>query len=194
VTVYRRSSAIASLVGIAAVTIAGCTSSSNPPSATGSPTFPVRSTSVSPSAGAEQTTSAVSEKCRITSTADVARHFRASKVSEVVGTTGIGNPMCRFTLGSSNVGVPGNVTVAAAKGTSLATFRRAQHATAGAESIAHVGDRAYYLPGTATLHLIKGGNHVVLQASLKVPGSATPKPKVLRADLVGLGRSIAAGQ
>ena len=123
----------------------------------------------------------------------ITRVFGTKRVTETVGVSPIGGPLCRFALGSSNIGVPGTVTVTVGSAPSLAAFHSTQRSTPGAVAISHLGVRAFYTPTTGTVQLIDKGKRVVVQATLRVPGSGTPKPKALKAAVVRLARSVATG-
>jgi hypothetical protein len=75
---------------------------------------------------------------------------------------------------------------------SAATFRKVKSQAMGAVSVAGVGDESFFAPGTVTLQLRKGTTVVVVWAHLRRPGTPAPSPSRVKADLVALGRSIAA--
>lgn len=131
------------------------------------------------------------ERCVITSAAGATRYFGAQQVSETTGTTGIGNPFYRFTLRTSDLEVPRAITASLAAGTSTTAFAKAEAAARGAASVTGLADRAFYTARTGTLQLLKNGKRVIVQAALHVSGGSTLAPRMLRRDLVLLGRSIA---
>jgi hypothetical protein len=112
--------------------------------------------------------------------------------SEVASTTGTGRPICTFILASSNVGPPGRVIAIMDTASSATLFSRAQAGHGDSAAVLGIGDRAYYTPSLSTLALMKGKTLVTLQAALRVPGLAQPKPNVVKSDLIALGRVVAA--
>jgi hypothetical protein len=186
-------SGLSLLAALAGLLLASCTSKGSTGPARPTPSIRIHGANGSASPGAESIkTGAAREKCTITTMAAIGRTFRARGVSESVGRTGIGNPICRFTVRSSNLGAPGTVTVSLTPHASATTFHHAQQGARGAVVISSVGDRAFYVLQTGTLQMIKGSHRVVVQAGLHVPAGPSPKPLILRRDLVAIGRSIAA--
>jgi hypothetical protein len=175
---------------VAAVLVAGCTSSGGtmPPA----PSGPAHPHSASGAPGAENQASAASERCGFASMALVTKAFGAVGVTESVGRTPLGRATCRFAMRRSNVGAGGYVTLTHTPNTSARSFRGIQAAMAGARPLAGVADRAFYVPGTTTLHFQKTSVTVAITATLRVPGSRQTKPAVVRADLVTLARLVAA--
>jgi hypothetical protein len=112
--------------------------------------------------------------------------------SETAKTSGIGNPLCQFVLTGSNTGVAGNVSVTIDASVSPATFVKTKQQMAGATTVSGVGDAAFYLPGTATLHFLKGRNAGVIQADFRMPHGMPPKPSQVQADSIVLAKAIAA--
>ena len=180
---------------------AGSTSVSAPSSTTKlGPTIPSRSAPAHPSkpasssnpAGAEAATGGAVGQCKITSSPDVASAFGGKVGTETAGTSGIGNPICRFTLAKSNAGAPGTVSVTLNASASATEFAQLKKQTQGGTSLSGVGDNAFYVSNTATLQFLKGHSAVVMQANIRVPGGMPPKPVQVRADSVALAKAIAA--
>ena len=133
-----------------------------------------------------------SRKCQIISAPNVASAFGGRVVSETAKTSGIGNPLCQFGVTGSNAGVPGNVSVTIDASVSPAIFVKTKQQLAGAATVAGVGDAAFYLPGTATLHFLKGRNACVIEADFRRPHGMPLKPSQVQADSIALARAIAA--
>lgn len=129
--------------------------------------------------------------CKITTAHDVGAAYHGKVASETATTSGIGNPLCMFTLSGSNVGAPGTVTVTVNTSLSPAAFAQTKRHATGATSVA-VGDSAFYVAESGTLQFIKGDTAAVIQANLHVPGAKPPKPSQLLADTLTLSRTIAA--
>ena len=180
---------------------AGPTSVSAPSSTTKSaPVSPSRSAPAHPSesapssnpAGAEAATGGAVGQCRITSSSTVASAFGGKVGTETAGTSGIGNPICKFTLARSNAGAPGTVSVTLNTSANSKAFAQLKGQAQGGTSVSGVADDAFYVSNTATLQFLKGHTWVVMQANIRVPGGTPPKPTQVRADTVALAKTIAA--
>jgi len=112
--------------------------------------------------------------------------------SETAKTSGIGNPLCQFALTGSNAGVPGSVSVTIDASVATATFVKTKQQLAGATTVSGVGDAAFYLPVTATLHFLKGRNAGVIQADFRMPHGMPRNPSQVQADSIVLAKAIAA--
>jgi hypothetical protein len=142
---------------------------------------------------AEGATPVAGAPCRITSSADVAVAFGGKVGTSTAGTSGIGNPICRFTLTKSNAGVPGTVSVTVNAKSTAKTFAQIKKSQPGAASVSGVGDSAFYVASTGTLQFIKGSQAAVLQATLRAaPGGPSPSANQVKADVTSLARSVAA--
>lgn len=153
------------------------------------------STSTAPgggASGAEGATPVTGAPCRITSPTDVAAAFGGKVGPSTAGTSGIGNPICRFTLTKSNAGVPGTVSVTVDTKSSAKTFAQVKKSQPGAVSVGGVGDSAFYVASTGTLQFIKGSQAAVLQAVLRAPGGPAPSAARVKADVISLARTVAA--
>lgn len=170
-----------------------CTSSPRATPAPSTPPVRIHTATQSAPPGKENVTGAAQERCQIATVAAVTRTFGGGKVAETVGTTGIGAPTCRFVLTTSNLRVPGTVTVTLTAGVSRATFARGRPATRGTATVTGIGDHAFYVPNSGTLQLLKGTTRVVVQTDLRIPAGPPARPKQLRKDVVALGAAIAAG-
>lgn len=183
------------VVAVAAV-LTGCTAShahhSADPKRTTAATTPTPTATqsasnkpgVSPTPGAE---AVVADQCRITSAAAVGAAYGGRVGAESGTTTGVGNPICRFTMSRSNVGRPGMVTVSLSTAESVAVFRRSvRHQSA----VHGVCESAYY--ANATLRFRQGHTTGAISASLRTPGSRQPAPQRLRADAIALAKSMCA--
>jgi len=163
------------------------TTKPNPHSAA-RPSGPSRST-VSGSGGAAARSSG---QCELTSASNVASAFGGRVGRETAATSGIGNPLCQFELTGSNTGVPGKVSVTIDASASPATFAKSKQQLAGAATVSGVGDAAFYLPGTATLHFLKGRNAGVIQADFRMPHGMPRNPSQVQADSIVLAKVMAA--
>ena len=163
------------------------TTKPNPHSAA-RPSGPSRST-VSGSGGAAARSSG---QCALTSASNVASAFGGRVGRETAATSGIGNPLCQFELTGSNAGVPGKVSVTIDASASPATFAKSKQQMTGAATVSGVGDAAFYLPGTATLHFLKGRNAGVIQADFRMPLGMPRNPSQVQADSIVLAKVMAA--
>jgi hypothetical protein len=187
------------ITAVAAAALAGCTSSrhqagpasTSPGPTSPSPTTPTTRSTTSTPAGAEAPTARGTGKCKIASTSDVAAAYRGKVASEAAGSSGIGNPQCQFALSTSNVGVPGTVTITVNASQSRAAFARAGQRVRGG-AVAGVGDAAFYVTNTTTIEFLKGRTVATIQADLRVPGRPVPRPDRVRADTVALARAVVA--
>src|SRR4029079_19377767 len=75
---------------------------------------------------------------------------------------------------------------------SPATFAKSKQQLAGAATGSGVGDAAFYLPGTATLHFLKGRNAGVIQADFRMPHGMPRNPSQVQADSIVLAKVMAA--
>ena len=158
----------------------------NPHSA--APSGPSRSTAGGSGGAAARS----SGQCELTSAANVASAFGGRVGRETAATSGIGNPLCQFELTGSNTGVPGKVSVTIDASASPATFAKSKQQLAGAATVSGVGDAAFYLPGTATLHFLKGRNAGVIQADFRMPHGMPRNPSQVQADSIVLAKVMAA--
>ncbi|SOD70280.1 hypothetical protein SAMN05892883_4422 [Jatrophihabitans sp. GAS493] len=140
--------------------------------------------------GAEGQTAASGPNCRIASTSDVKTAFGAVVTKSVATTSGIGSPLCIFTLTSSNAKAGGSVTMSLAT-TTPAAFARAKAAATGAVPVSGVGDDAYLLPTTYVLHARKGNKALSIQATLGSPATAERAAQV-KNDLIAVTKAAAA--
>jgi hypothetical protein len=145
----------------------------------------------SPPTGVEAPTVGVAGACKITSTRDVEASYHGKVTAESSGTSGIGNPLCRFTIANTDGGAPGRISITLNASIKPATFATVKKQSAGASPVSGIGDDAFYT-ATGTLQFIKGYSVVVIQAALAVPGGAPPKPSQMKADTITLARTIAA--
>ncbi len=164
-----------------------------PPAPSGSRNGPVRPSSAPTSpGGAEGATEGAVGECKITSSETVASAYGGKIGSESAGTSGIGNPICQFSLTKSNAAAPGHVSITVNASMSAAAFAKLRKQAQGAVTVQGIGDNAFYIPGTATMQFIKGRTAVVIQADLRLPHGMPPMPIRVRADTATLARLIAA--
>jgi hypothetical protein len=145
-----------------------------------------------PAGGAEGARPATGAPCRVASASDVVAAFGGKVGSQTSGTSGIGNPLCTFHLTKSNAGLPGTVSVTVNAKSSAATFAQIKKHESGAIAVSGVGSNAFYVAKSGTLQFIKGSTVVVIQATLRAPGSQPAKASQVRTDMMALGKSIAA--
>ena len=172
---------------------AGSTRASSQPGTTTRTTRPATSTATL-AGGAEGETSDPDEDgpCSLTNSADVGSAYGGKVTSETAGMSGIGNPICTFTLTSSNAGAPGRLSITIDASASAAAFASTRRHSAGAIAVSGVGDSAFYLSSTATLHFLKGHSAGVIQADFRMPHGMPPEPGRVRADTTALGKRVAA--
>jgi hypothetical protein len=72
------------------------------------------------------------------------------------------------------------------------TFAKSKQQVAGAATVSGVGDAAFYLPGTATLHFLKGRTAGVIQADFRMPHGMPRNPTQVQADSIVLTKVMAA--
>ena len=142
--------------------------------------------------GAEGATEGAVGECKITSSETVASAYGGEVGSETAGTSGIGNPICQFSLTRSNAAAPGHVSITLNASMSATAFANLKKQAQGAVTVQGVADNAFYVPGTATMQFIKGRTAVVIQADLRLPHGMPPMPTQVRADTAALARLIAA--
>ncbi|SDI99426.1 hypothetical protein SAMN05444157_1181 [Frankineae bacterium MT45] len=155
-----------------------------------------KATPVNPTAGgAEGVTAGSGPTCPIISAAALGTAFSGRVSATVTKTSGVGRPLCIFTLATSNVGArgqsSGSVNMSLSTGTTPAAFAKAKATTPGAISIPHLGDDAYYVPSTSTLQVRSGTKSVGIQASMNTP-AGTQFVKRIQADLVAAAKVIIA--
>ncbi len=153
---------------------AGATKSSTPtatPSATG---------------GIEGATGKPGEKCQVTSSAAVATAFAAKVANETVTTSGIGSPLCKFTLTKAGAGALGGLSASVIAKYPAAAFAQSKKSSPGAQTVSGLGSSAFYVPKTSTLKVLVSGSAVTLQYAGYLAGSAQPSPDTVRAALISL--------
>jgi hypothetical protein len=106
--------------------------------------------------------------------------------------SGIGNPLCQFVLTGSNTGIPGKVSVTIDASASSTAFAKSKQQMAGAATVSGVGDAAFYLPGTATLHFLKGRHEGIIQADFRMPHGMPRNPSQVQTDSIVLAKVMAA--
>jgi hypothetical protein len=188
---FRHSVVSATAVATIALAAAACTSSGGrmPPA----PSGPAHPHSASIGLGAEnQTSAAAGERCAFASQALVVKAFRATSVTETVGRSPLGRPTCTFTMGHTNAGAAGVVTLTQTTNAGAHALSRMQASTAGARALSGVADHAFFTARTTTLQFQKKSVIVALAANVRVPGSAPAQPSVVRKDLIRLARLVAA--
>ena len=131
------------------------------------------------------------DPCTITGAAEVTRAFGGTVVTETPGMSGTGNATCRFLVNRTDVGTAVTVQMSLTKHVSGKVFAQVkkQH---GNQSIGGVGDDAFYRPSTKTVQTRVRDTTVAIAA---VPGRSSltaAQRATLRADLIALGRTIAA--
>jgi hypothetical protein len=170
------------IVGLSASACSGSASKS---------TGPTIATHSAPHSGGGEVPTSTPGSCPYAEPALITTAFAAKVTAINGGTSGIGNATCQFTLASTNVGSPGSVLLSLNPGSTAAKFSAARAAAAGL-AVTGTGDMAFYVPTTTTLQVQKKAKLLVIQAVLHASGQAQAQPAVVKADLIALGRAIAA--
>lgn len=163
-------------------------SSSAPPSSK-----PAGSATAAPSqsGGVEGASTAPGEKCQVTSTAAVAAAFGAKVTHENVTTSGIGSPLCEFTLAKS-AGAFGGLSASAIAKYPASAFAQSKRSSPGAQTVVGLGSSAFYIPKTSTLKVLDSSAALTLQYSGYLAGNTQPSPAQVRAALISLARGYLA--
>lgn len=186
----------------AAVMLSACAGHSKTdgaPADSGRTSTSLADTSGHPSSGQSSTSShpggseadqAVTTTCPLIG-AEVVESAFGAKVSAVRGSvSGTGNPVCTFTLASSNLGgARGVVVVGVVRGMSLVDFAGARKSTPGAVHVSGVGFDAYYVPGSSSLQFVWNNETGAVDAEMKnLPASQKSR---LRDDIVAVAKAMA---
>ncbi|HJQ02106.1 MAG TPA: hypothetical protein VJ851_10930 [Jatrophihabitans sp.] len=141
-----------------------------------------------PTGGSEGASGAPGDKCVVTTKAAVSAAFTATVVNEQVSTSGIGSPLCTFSLARAGAGPYGAVTATAISGYPAAAFAQSKRSTAGAQPLA-LGISAFYVPATDTIKVLTGSSALTLQYSGYLAGSVQPTAAHIRAALIALAKA-----
>jgi hypothetical protein len=194
------------LAAVAAVTVCfvgglgACSSTSAPKSPSGkastaSRTAPssLATASASSSNGAEGAQHAAGSDCRIVADIAVVNAF-AGAIGPNTASYDTNSQRCKFTLVTSNVGRGVVVTLSRHQSVTKETFvaAKASAVAVGAESVAGIGDDAYFSPDSANLQFISGGAASALQVQAGAAGGVPGNLALAKADLVALAKAIIA--
>jgi hypothetical protein len=160
--------------------------STRPTSSAARPGSPATSSSGS---GNEGATGSPAEKCPVTTSTAVGSAFAATIAHEQVSTSGIGSPLCTFSLKRGQAGVFGAVTATAIGGYPASAFAQSRRSSPGAQTLAGLGSSAFYLPRTSTVKVLDGSNALTLQYTGYLAGAAQPTADQVRAALISLARA-----
>jgi hypothetical protein len=167
----------------------GASTTTRPTSSAARPGSPATSSS---GGGNEGATGSPAEKCPVTTSAAVGSAFAATVAHEQVGTSGIGSPLCTFSLKRGQAGAFGAVTATAISGYPASAFAQSRNSSPGAQTLAGLGSSAFYLPRTSTVKVLDGSNALTLQYTGYLAGSAQPTPDRVRAALISLAKAYLA--
>ena len=142
--------------------------------------------SSTPAGGSEGATGSPGDKCLVTTSAAVGAAFAATVAHEQVGTSGIGSPLCTFSLSRTGAGPFGALTATAISGYPAAAFAQSRRSTPGAEPLAGLGISAFYVPTTHTIKVLTGAGALTLQYTGYLAGGSQPAAARIRASLVAL--------
>lgn len=140
----------------------------------------------SASGGIEGGTGKPGEKCQVTSSVAVAAAFAAKVASETVTVSGIGSPLCKFTLTKSGAGAIGGLSASVIAKYPATAFAQSKKSSPGAQTVTGLGSSAFYVPKTSTLKVLVTGSAVTLQYGGYLASSAQPSPDKVRAALISL--------
>jgi hypothetical protein len=145
-----------------------------------------------PSGGSEGATGSPGDKCPVTTSAAVGAAFAATVAHEQVGTSGIGSPLCTFSLSRTGAGPFGAVSATAVSGYPAAAFAQSRRSTAGAQPLAGLGLSAFYVPSTHTLKVLSASGALSLQYTGFLAGGSQPAAERIRASLIALAKGYLA--
>jgi hypothetical protein len=138
-------------------------------------------------------TTAARDTCKITGAAAVSRAFGGSVLTETSGVSGTGSTTCRFAVRATNVGTSVTLQMSLTTRESADVFARvkAQPAT---QNVNGVGRDAFYVPRSRTLQFIVHRTVVAMSATAGAGHLSSTRATRLRADLIALGKVVAAQQ
>jgi hypothetical protein len=139
--------------------------------------------------GSEGATGSPGDRCLVTTSAAVGAAFAATVAHEQVGTTGIGSPLCTFSLSRTGAGPFGAVSATVVSGYPAAAFAQSRRSTTGAQPLAGLGLSAYYVPANHTLKVLTGSGALTLQYSGFLAGGYQPTAARIRASLIALAKA-----
>ena len=145
------------------------------------------------SAGATHEAADPSRPCALSNVTDVLAAFGGKVAAGQTGSDPSTATQCTFAVTGSNLGGDGEAVVYFATVQSRSSFDAAKAGLPGAVDVPGVGDAAFYLPATAALQIAKGDTIFSVQAVFGVGAATKPDPSKIQADVVALGKSVAAG-
>jgi hypothetical protein len=146
----------------------------------------------SKSGGSEGSTTGQVEKCPVTGSVAVGAAFAATVANEQVGTSGIGSPLCTFSLSHGSSGVFGAVSATAISNYPAAAFAQSRRSSPGAQTVTGLGSSAFYVPANHTLKVLAGSTALTLQYNGYLAGAAQPTAGRIRSALITLARGYLA--
>lgn len=128
----------------------------------------------------------------MTSTTAVAAAFAAKVAHETVTVTGIGSPLCQFTLVKGSAGAFGAVSATVVAKYPASAFTQSLKSSPGAEGVSGLGSGAFYVPKSTTLKVLFKGSAITLQYSGYLAGDTQPSGAAIRAALITLAEGYVA--
>jgi hypothetical protein len=153
------------------------------------PTVPGGTASSAPAGGSEGATGSPADKCLVTTSAAVRAAFAATVAHEQVGTSGIGSPLCTFSLSRAGAGPYGAVSATAVSGYPATAFAQSRRSSSGAQPLAGLGLSAFYVPASHTLKVLTGAGALTLQYTGYLAGPSQPTAQRIRAALIALAKA-----
>jgi hypothetical protein len=147
------------------------------------------SPSRSSSAGLEAGAPPAVDKCTVVTAAEVGAAFGLTVAQEDATTSGIGLPLCLFTLAGPRSGPLGRLSATLTPKFAAAAFAAARRNATGAEDVAGLASGAYYLPAAGTLKVLAGTTLLTLQYNPYQAGAEQPSRARLGSVLTVLARS-----
>lgn len=146
----------------------------------------------STAAGAEAGTSpaGAAPQCKYATTANVNSAFGAQVINTTSSVSGVGTPICKFVLSKSNAGAGGSIYLAVNTQLGKANFDQVKSQTTDARVVSGLGDEAYYVPSAITLHVLKAGTEVTIQAALAASGGKSIESTTVSSDLSALAKVV----
>ncbi|MGI8665366.1 MAG: hypothetical protein ACR2N4_04965 [Jatrophihabitans sp.] len=142
--------------------------------------------------GVEGATGTPGEKCPVTSSASVAAAFAAKVAHETVTTSGIGSPLCMFTLAPTRGAAFGGLSASVIAKYPAAAFAQSRKSSPGAQLVTGLGTSAFYVPKSTTLKVLDGASAITLQYTGYLAAGSQPSPAKIRSVLIALATSYVA--
>jgi hypothetical protein len=136
-------------------------------------------------------TSAAKDPCTLASPADIGAAFGGT-VGQGSVDSGLPDPICKFPVTGSNLGMDGAVVVFLSPEQTASTFAVTKRAMQSAVGVSGVGDDALYNPQTTSLEFIKSGVVGSVQAIFINPGGPSVDAAKVKDDTDALAKKVAA--